>query len=153
MWSITITTIVCNKEEMACDLQMTLNMTTKSKAKTKIFKINAHEMHFPENFIIGFCGLASEIIDVVDFYECPEVYEKMPRTKNLSGLVLTESGKIYQFDTPSKWLLVDDKYAAAGSGANVALGALHMGATPKEAVLAASKVDPFTGMGTKVLSF
>lgn len=148
-----MTTIVCNKSEMACDLQMTLNMATKTKAKTKIFKINAHEMHYPEDFIIGFCGAASEIIDVVDFYQNPEIYERLPRTKNLSGLVLTASGRIYQFDTPGKWLVVDHKHAAAGSGANIALGALHMGATPKEAVLAASKVDPFTGMGTKVLSF
>lgn len=148
-----MTTIVTNKQEMACDLQMTLNMTTKTKAKTKIFKIDPHEMHFHEPFIIGFCGSASEIIDVVDFYERPEIYERLPRTKNLSGLVLTESGKIFQFDSPGKWLAVDGPYAAMGSGSNVALGALHMGATPKEAVLAASKVDPFTGMGTKVLRF
>jgi hypothetical protein len=92
-------------------------------------------LHFDiEPFLVGFCGAASEIVDIVDFYNRPELYKDMPRTKNLSGLVLTSSGKIFQFDTPSKWLAVDAPYAAMGSGATTALGALHMGASPKEAV-------------------
>lgn len=149
-----MTTIVCNKYEMACDLQFTLNGVHKTKGKTKIYKVDPHELHFDvEPFIVGFCGLGSEIVDVVDFYMRPELYERMPRTKALSGLVLTESGKIFQFDTPSKWLAVEGHYASMGSGSLTALGAMHMGATPREAVQAAMKVDPFTGMGTKVLHF
>lgn len=123
------------------------------KTKTKIFKIPAHERHYHEDFLIGFAGTASEIIDIVDFYMNPDLYERMPRTKGLTGLVLTESKKIYMFDTPGKWLAVNTPYCAIGSGLHVALGALSVGASPKEAVIAASKVDPFTGMGTKVISF
>ena len=136
---------------MACDLQFTLHGSMKTKGKTKCYKFNPHEMHFDlEPFIVGFCGAASEIIDIVDFYSQPEVYKSMPRTKNLSGLVLTASGKIFQFDQPAKWLIVDAPFAAMGSGAQAAYGALHMGASPKEAVQAAMKIDPFTGMGIKV---
>ena len=71
-----ITTIVCNKEEMACDLQMTISGAQKMKCKTKIFKFFPDEKHFPEPFIVGFSGDASEIMDVVDFYEHPEIYQK-----------------------------------------------------------------------------
>ena len=145
-----LTTIVCNKEEMACDLQMTVAGIMKVKAKTKIYKIKAHEMHFPVDFLIGFCGSATEIIDVVDFYERPDIYQHMPKTRNLSGLILTADHVIYQFDHPGKWLAVDAPYSSVGSGALTAMGAMSMGATPKEAILAASKIDPFTGMGTKV---
>ena len=139
---------------MACDFQFTLSGTAKTKGKTKIYKFDPHELHFDiEPFIVGFAGAASEIVDIIDFYTRPELYEKMPRTKGLSGLVLTQSGKIFQFDSPSKWLAVEGNFAAIGSGMMTALGALHHGATPKEAVQAAMKVDPFTGMGTKTLKF
>ena len=149
-----MTTIVCSRSEMACDLQMTIHQQFKVKAKTKIYLIEPHDLHFAhESFIMGFCGSATEIIQVVDFYERPELYKDIPRTKNLQGLVLTKSGKIFQFDTPSQWLAVEGNFAAMGSGAPSAYGALHVGASPKEAVQAAMKVDPFTGMGTKVLSF
>jgi 20S proteasome alpha/beta subunit len=146
-----MTTIVCNKTEMACDLQFTLYGQMKTKGKTKIFQIDPHPVHYDaEPFLVGFAGAASEIIDVVDFYQNPEVYGKMPRTRNLSGLVLTKSGRIFQFDTPDKWIAVDEKYAAIGTGSLTAMGALIAGATPKQAVAAASKVDPMTGMGIKV---
>ena len=148
-----MTTIVCNKEEMACDLQMTLGIGTKVKTKTKIFYIPAHELHHPEDFLVGFAGTASDIIDVVDYYMNPELYKSIPRTKGLSGLILTKSKQIYMFDTPGKWLAVTSPYHAIGSGNHAALGAMSVGASPKDAVLAATKVDPFTGMGTKVLTF
>lgn len=136
---------------MACDLQFTVNGMMKSKGITKIYRIQPHELHFHEPFIMGFCGAASEIIDVLDYYERPELYKHIPRTKNLTGLVLTHSGQIFQFDSPGKWLAVHGDFAAMGSGSPAAYGALHVGATPKQAVQAAMKVDPFTGMGTKVL--
>lgn len=149
-----MTTIVCNKTEMACDLQMTLSGALKYKAKTKIYKVDPHELHFEfEPFLVGFCGTASDIVDVVDFYYRPELYKGMPRTKGLSGLILTESGKIFTFDQPGKWLAIDGPYASVGSGSLTALGAMSMGATPKQAVQAAMKVDPYTGMGTKLYKF
>lgn len=148
-----MTTIVCSREEMVCDLQMTIHGQIKIKAKTKIYKLAPHEMHFNEEFIMGFCGAATEIISVVDFYERPELYKTIPRTKNLTGLVLTKSGNIFTFDNPGQWLAVEGKFASMGSGSPAAYGALYNGATPKQAVQAAMKVDPFTGMGTKTLRF
>lgn len=123
------------------------------KCKTKIFKFSPDEQYFPEPFIVGFSGDASEIMDVVDFYEHPELYQKPPRVKGLHALVLTESGKIFQFSNPNKWILLETKYASVGSGSSVALGAMHVGASPKQAVEAASKIDLNTGMGIKTLSF
>lgn len=148
-----MTTIVCNKTEMACDLQITSG-DVRFKAKTKIYRVDPHEMHYnKEPFIIGFAGDSSNIIEVVDFYYRPDLYKKIPRLHNVFGLVLTESGVIYQFSRPGVWRLLDQQFASVGSGAAIALGALHMGATPKEAIQAATKVDIYTGMGTKVLKF
>jgi len=138
---------------MACDLQMTTDGVLKSKCKTKIFKFASGKDHFcPEPFLAGFAGNAMDIMTVVDFYHNPELYDRAPKTKNFSGLILTQSGRIFIFyDSPGNWLTVDSKYHSIGSGSLTALGAMHMGATPKQAVQAAMKVDPLTGMGTKVI--
>ena len=138
---------------MAGDLQMTISGAQKTKCASKIFKVIPNRDYFPEPFIVGFSGDASEIMDVVDFYEHPEIYQKAPKVKGLHALVLTEGGKIFQFQDPNKWVLMDTKFATVGSGGSVALGAMHVGASPKQAVEAASKVDPFTGMGVKVFKF
>lgn len=145
-----MTTIACNTTEIACDLQLTLDGSHKFKGASKIFKFQPHELHYKEPFYIGFAGSSSEMIDVVDWYNHPELYPAFPKIRKLLGLVLTESGKIFYFNHPAKWIACKDGVAAMGSGASIALGALHTGASPKEAVVAASKVDPFTGMGTKV---
>lgn len=125
----------------------------KTRGHTKIFLIEPHVLHYPEQFIIGFCGSASEVLDLADYYEYPDVYKTIPRTKMSQGIVLTKSSKLYYFDTPGKWIAMKQPYAAAGSGMPFALGAMASGASPKEAVLVASKIDPYTGMGVKVLKF
>lgn len=148
-----MTTIVCNKEEMACDLQLTYAGQIKSKTPTKVWEIPGHELHYPEDFLLGICGSADMMIEVVDYFERPELFKGPPKLRGATGLVLTRSGKIFQFDTAGKWFAIATKFAAIGSGSPSAYGALHSGATPKEAVMAASKVDPFTGMGCKVFKF
>ncbi len=139
---------------MACDLQGTLQGTHKFRINTKIFKFNPNEFIYNKGkFIVGFAGSTDEFMEIVDFYNFPEAYKRPPAQRNTGGLVLTEYGEIFYFSNPVKWLRVKDKIHAIGSGSLTALGALKVGASPKEAVLAASQVDPFTGLGTKVLKF
>lgn len=125
----------------------------KTKGKTKIYLVEPHELHYSEQFIIGFAGGASDFLEVIDYFEYPDSYKKCPTPRTVQGLVVTASGKIFQFDNPSKWIVVASKVAAIGSGAPAAYGALHSGASPLEAIKAACKVDPFSGMGTKLIRF
>ena len=148
-----MTTIACSQKEIACDLQFTLNNTVITKGKTKIYKVKPHELHCNEEFLVGFAGIASDISDLMDYYTSPDLYKTPPKSRGLTGLALTKSGKIFVFDSPLSWVRIDAKFAAIGSGSQVAYGALHVGATPKEAVEAASKVDVYTGCGIKTLSF
>ena len=129
---------------------MTLSGTQKTKCASKVFHIKPSD---GEDFYVGFAGDASEIIDVVDFFEHPEVYKRAPKLRNTIGLVLTETGKIFTFQSPTNWVEVKEKYFSIGSGAMPALGAMHVGATPKQAVEAACKLDPFSGMGVKTFNF
>jgi len=78
----------------------------------------------------------------------------MPRKgRTAEFVVLTEDHKIYIFYSPNKWILVDGPCYAIGSGMHYALGAMQSGATPREAVIAASKLDPHSGLGVKFMEY
>lgn len=150
-----MTTIACNKESMAGDLQFTnIKDFSKWKGKTKVFKFKAHELHYPHaDFIVGFAGTAADIIEVADYFDFPERWDKLPRVRGLAGLVLTADKKIFCFDDYAKWLKVEADYHAIGSGGPIALGVLANNGSPKEAIRAAMRHDSFTGFGVKELKF
>lgn len=136
---------------MAGDLLYT-NMSLKFKGAPKVIRVKPHEAHWNDGeFLIGFAGIAGEMISLMDFYMNPEAYGgRLPKTRETKGLVLTKKG-IFLFDNPSSWMKVDDGFHAIGSGQTAALGAMHSGASPLDAVKVAAKVDPFTGAGYKSL--
>lgn len=141
---------------MACDLQGTIDDRIKLKRDTKIYYVPANPLIYGEgDFLLGLAGSSEACIEVADFFRYPDSYMKPPRipANSMVGVVLTDKGHIFQFNTPSKWIPIREKYYAIGSGAATALGALFVGASPRDAVKAAMKVDPYTGMGTKVLKF
>jgi ATP-dependent protease HslVU (ClpYQ) peptidase subunit len=147
-----LTTVVCNTEEMACDLQMTEG-TKKWKCKTKIYKFKANPNTYPHSdFIVGFAGTAGSIVSVAEFFSLPDTTTP-PKVKDLKGLVLTAEGHIFAFDQYTQWIRIDQKYAAIGSGGEYALGAVEMGASLREAIKVASKHDPNTGLGVKIIGF
>jgi 20S proteasome alpha/beta subunit len=149
----TITTIACSRKEIACDLKMTYSGSIQWKCKTKIYQFDAHPDTYPVDFMIGFAGTANDMVTAAEFFSMPDNFKTVPRIKGLNGLVLTAKGEIYIFDTLDKWLMIDEPYAAIGSGSMFAIGAMSAGAPPKEAIKAASKSDPYTGLGCKVMSF
>ena len=119
-----MTTIAVNKEEMAGDLQFTnTNTGTKWKGKTKIYKFNAHPSTFADcDFIVGFAGTASDIITVAEFFSMPDAFKNPPKIRSISGLVLTADKDIFIFDDYTKWLVVNEPFAAIGSGAPIVTG-------------------------------
>jgi hypothetical protein len=150
-----LTTIACNRESLYGDLQYTNNVNgNKWKGKTKVFKFKAHELTYPEcDFIVGFCGTASDVAEISTYFEFPEMFSKLPKGRGASGLILTENRDIFIFDHYSSWLAVAEPFLAVGSGASYAVGAMAAGATPREAVRIASKSDAYTGMGVKGYSW
>jgi ATP-dependent protease HslVU (ClpYQ) peptidase subunit len=147
-----MTTIVCDKKEIACDLQLTTPQQTRLRTKTKLFEFEGG-VTYPHSFIVGFAGSADEIIQAVDFFSNPQNYNKVPMVRNLNGLVLTSKQEIYLFARLDKWIRVNDSYAAIGSGSSIAIGAMTAGATVKEAVKAAIKHDINSGFGVKLMTF
>ena len=146
-----MTTIACNKEEICCDLQVTnLQTNNKFKTKTKVFEFKPNELTYPHSgFYMGFAGSVNDMMAVADYFSNPESYDKLPKVSSLRGLILTFNKEIFLFEEYTKWILVNEPFAALGSGEGVALGAMSSGSTPTEAIKIASKIDCYTGMGTK----
>lgn len=59
------------------------------------------------------------------------------------------TGKAQLWEASPVPLPIEDKMAAKGTGAGLAIGAMAMGATPTEAITVASKWDEATGMGVQ----
>lgn len=145
-----MTTIACNRESIACDLQVTSG-NTRFKVKTKIFSFDPHERTYNKPFMVGYCGEVEQALDVIDWLTYPDA--PIPRRKKVEFLVLTQDKKIFTFYNPTQWIEFDEPSLAIGSGADYALAAMRVGKTPKEAVEVAAKLDIKTGMGIREYSW
>ena len=68
-----------------------------------------------------------------------------PNMEEVEAFVLTKAGKIWHYDSSLTPYEIQDEFSAIGSGTQAAMAAMHMGATPREAVEIAIKVDPRSG--------
>ena len=131
-----MTTVCCNHELMACDSYLTDGNTIQSVRK--IFKRKGH--------VVGIAGDYAACMEFVKWWLKGKFEDECPcEMDEVEVLILTNKGKILHYSSCVEPFELVDGFAAIGSGATAAMGALHVGATPEQAVLAASKVDVNTG--------
>lgn len=151
-----MTTIAVSKKHgvIACDRQFTHAGGYKFKGVTKVYEVPEEvcsDLYNHKNAYIGFAGDAGTIGDYVRWLYTQD--GKPPRTGNrIEMLMLNNRREIYYSHNGVNWLNINEPFCAIGSGMHFALGALQTGATPLEAVKAASKLDPATGLGFKEYS-
>lgn len=103
---------------------------------------------WPTKFYVGLCGDVDVFPDIIEFLSDP-TSRKAPKAVGGEFLVLTEDKKLFTFQNPTKWIMVNQPFYAVGSGMNYAMAAMECGKSPIEAVKIASKFDRSTGMGFK----
>ncbi len=143
-----MTTIACNVNSLACDLQFTYGGTTKFKGKTKVLPLEGQvceDMFGVKKAFLGFSGNADGWGQVVNWFSIPE--GKAPKCKNIEFLLLTDQKKIYHATNLVNWMYIPEKFFAIGSGRVFALSAMSCGKSPLEACKTASKFDINTGLG------
>lgn len=116
---------------------------------TKIFKIR--------NSLVGIAGTTIMMPQLLKWIEDPENVPMPESQKNSETFSLimeiTEDRKIRIYENaPLPWTNEIDKWAI-GSAADMAIGAMHAGASALEAVSICSKYAPHCGMGMDVLTF
>lgn len=127
-----MTTVVCNRTEMASDSQL----TGAHKASAK--KVWKHK---------GACvGIAGEYVACVQFVKwLMGKSEDAPEMEDVDAMVLTRDGRILHYNGSIEPFEIDDEFGAIGSGSQAAIAAMYMGASPDKAIEVASLVDPGTG--------
>jgi hypothetical protein len=138
-----MTTIAANRAGMASDSLMSDDKAATSSSVPKFWRIRG--------WLIGGAGTYSAIIQVIDELKSSKtdpattLKEVEIKAKDVDLLMLSPTGKLYMSEEASNPMPISDGFAAIGSGAQGALVAMHMGATPADAVRAVKKVDPSTG--------
>ncbi len=138
-----MTTIIASKYGMASDSQMT-DDNIKSSVQ-KIWRIRG--------WLIAGGGNYAEVIRTIrGIKEHKELTPagvlddiEMGKVQECVMVLLSPTGRIYTNENGSDCMVVTDPFYALGTGAQAALAAMHMGATPPEAVRIAAKIDPNTG--------
>lgn len=143
-----MTTIAVNKTGMACDLQATHGESLKFKVVTKVFEIT-NSLYYSKPFLIGYAGNLESVPDVLEFLMDTSGSMKPPKVKDCVFVALTADKRIFTFCSPTNWIVIDGPHYSIGSGSRYAMGALEAGASPKDAVKAAMKCDPMSGLGSK----
>lgn len=97
-------------------------------------------------------GYYDQIVEVAAWLQAGGEADKKPNFPaegDSSSLLLVEpSGTAYWLTWPFLRLVeINEPFAAMGSGEDLAVGAMAMGASAKKAVSIATRFDPYTGKG------
>jgi ATP-dependent protease HslVU (ClpYQ) peptidase subunit len=142
-----MTTIVANRTGMASDSQLSDERAGTKNSCKKFWRIRG--------WLIGAAGDYSAIIRVLNnirahkdkspIHVLNEFDMKVPKDETVDLLILSPSGHLYLSENGKDAMPITDGFAAIGSGCQGAMVAMHMGASPADAVRAVKKVDPSTG--------
>jgi ATP-dependent protease HslVU (ClpYQ) peptidase subunit len=107
--------------------------TTKVHSMKKVWRISGH--------LVGLAGDVDAINAFKKWFAAGADVEKYPieKKQQLAVIVVTPEGKVFTYEDrdPIPLEIIDGEYVAVGSGADVALGAMHAGASAPEAIKAA----------------
>jgi len=109
----------------------------------KIFRVNGS--------LIGGAGRMEHILRFVEWRRNPDSKPTFSDSAEFEILELTSDGKIIWWGVEMVAIPIKGDCYAIGSGANFALGAMSMGASPQQAIQIASKWDSATGNEVRVL--
>lgn len=129
-----MTTIATDGKTIACDSYLTDHHTIGHV--DKLFEV-------PGGWL-GVAGAYSSAVRFVEWLRAEDKEADEPDLTDVSAILLAPTG-VYMYEgcnTPYKLV---GPFNAVGSGSQAALAAMHLGASPTEAVNVAAKVDPYTG--------
>jgi ATP-dependent protease HslVU (ClpYQ) peptidase subunit len=102
--------------------------------------------------LVGYAGAVADCLDYID-----TLFFGMPQSKQsyeANVLAITGDGQITLYDgTSLRGVEIHSDYASIGSGSEIALGAMFVGANAMEAVEAAIHLDNTSGGDIQVVTF
>lgn len=142
-----MTTIAVRAGIIASDSQVTYETEASGNRKFRCRKLFRKKTKKHGDVIIATAGQSSPGMLFVDWYGSgrkPPTYLRQSESADFLCLVIRKDG-IFEYDNWCREEQIESEFYAIGSGANAALGAMHMGATAAQAVEIAKQIDIFTG--------
>lgn len=136
-----MTTIAYKSGVLACDKQASDNGTV-AKAACKMVR--------RRDYVYAVAGTLADGLRFIDYLENDPEAEAPELSKTTVVRMSRTTGHVDVFEECDYPVPVEDVMYAWGSGADLAIGAMAHGATPREAVLIASKWDSGSGLGVQV---
>jgi ATP-dependent protease HslVU (ClpYQ) peptidase subunit len=134
---VRLTVIAGNREMVAGDTLVVHDDRTVSTHK---------KVHVVRDMVVGYAGCLDSGVRFLGWVKRGMGSRGKPNdlSDQFTGLVLDEDG-IYEYRFQLVSIRVEGDCWAIGSGAQAALGAMFMGADPREAAEVACAIDPFCG--------
>lgn len=148
-----MTVIAWDGKTLAADKQATEGVIRQVTTKIKLITKGRMRGH-----LMAGAGATSQCNMLMGWFELgaePEAFPKYQDSEDLSAqlLVISPNRDIYRFDfNPVPCVFHDERYAL-GTGREVALGAMAMGADAVKAVEIASELCTGCGMGVDAITF
>lgn len=133
-----MTTIAWDGKTLAVDSRTTGSNIIRSERTQKLWKI--------ADFWIACSGDYQDVLLAVEWFRNGMPDTDKPKLNDPGGLVVIKKRgrKAFRYEGNLVGWDVAASFAAAGSGFEIALGAMAMGATAEEAVKVAARFDPGT---------
>jgi 20S proteasome alpha/beta subunit len=132
-----MTTIATDGKVIAADSRTTYGNIVATEKCKKIFE-------YKDGSVVGCGGNRGEIRDFKKWCQNGRIDSERPELEDFFAVELTPSGKLYGYDNSCTRIKVEPPFAA-GTGGDIALGAMLSGKSPKEAVELAIKKDIYSG--------
>jgi len=133
--------VVWDGKTLAADRQATLNNT---KCQTR--KIT----RLPSGDLLAWVGNSESGLALLKWYLSgadPETWPEVQKGDDWSRLIVVHKGKVWEYEQTPVKIPLHQKFGAWGSGSDLAIGALAMGADAVQAVKIASKFNIYCGLG------
>lgn len=131
-----MTTIAYDTKTVACDSQVTIGNTPMKMSKV---------IHCEDGTILFCAGTVSEWQSFVRWWIHDRTPSNFPDAKDITIIIVHPSGTVEVVDDGFSVLDITGQRYAAGSGSDLALGAMAMGADAAKAVEVAKLYDTSTG--------
>lgn len=133
-----MTTVVYRDGVLAADSRITECQGSRALpyAERKIFRL-------PDGGLVTWTGGVREAYEVIE--ALLEGEEDLPEVQDTTVIRIDPKGRAWVYEGKLPWLRQKGPYAAWGTGAPYAYGALFVGASAEEAVKAGIKFDSYSG--------
>lgn len=124
-------------------------------AKYRVRKVHRVKHATRGDLLVGLCGdggFAEAVLEWLRGGAHPGEYPERDKTYTVA-LIVARGRKVWRLDSKLRWQRSYGRIHATGAGAEMALGAMEVGATARRAIRVVMKHSDYAGIGIDAVAF